>query len=72
MTLQPTEYPSPLPLPFKRVGEPTVGGSEKCERPFLEPVFGLSILGYSRNMAVQHGVLCGRGPAPYVDTQGSL
>ena len=32
---------------------------------FLEPSH-LSVLGYCRNMAVQHGDLHGRGPAPYV------
>lgn len=29
-----------------------------------EPVFGLTVLGYCRNMSVQHGGLHGRGPAP--------
>ena len=32
--------------------------SVKHERHSLEPVFGLSILGYCRNMAVQPGSLC--------------
>ncbi len=36
---------------------------KKRERPSLEPAFGLSVLGYCRNTAVQHG----RGPAPCVD-----
>lgn len=31
-------------------------------------VFGLSVLGYRRNMAVRHR----RGPAPSVDIKGSL
>ena len=42
------------------------------ERPSLEPVFGLSFLGYCRNMEVQHGSLRGRGPSPYVDIKGSF
>ena len=36
---------------------------ETCKRPSLEPVFGLSILGYCSCMTVQHGSLCGRGPS---------
>ncbi len=31
--------------------------------------FGLSTLNYCRNMAVQHGGLCGRGPTPSIDIQ---
>ncbi len=42
------------------------------KRPSLEPVFGLSILGYCRNIAAQHGGLHERGPAPYVDMKGSF
>lgn len=30
----------------------------------LSPVFGLSVLGFSRNVAVQHGRLHEREPAP--------
>ncbi len=29
----------------------------------VEPVFGLSLLGYCKNMTVQHGELLGRGAA---------
>jgi len=70
--MQPTEYPSPSKL----VGESTVAvrlakKKKQTERPSLEPVFGLSILSYSDNMAVQHGGLHGRGPATYVDIKGS-
>ena len=35
----------------------------KHERPSPEPVFGLSVLGYCRNMTVQHGRLRVRGGA---------
>ena len=62
----------PLILPFQACRR-TYGSSKthkKGERPSLEPVFGLSVLGYCRNMAVQHGGLCRRGPAPYVDIKG--
>ena len=66
-------YQHPL-LPFQ-VRRRTYGGHEtheKCERPSLEPVFGSSILGYCRNIVVQYGRLCGRGPTPYVDMKGSF
>lgn len=39
-------------------------------RPSLDPVFGLSHLGYCRNIVVQHGGLCGRGRFPSVDIKG--
>ncbi len=72
--MQPTEYPSPHPSLSKRVGEPTVAATstQKRERQSLEPVFGLSVLGYCRNMAVQYGGLRGRGPAPHVAMKGSF
>ena len=59
----------PLPLPSQACRRTYSGHEthEKHERPSLEPVFGLSILGYCRNMAVQHGGLHGGGPAPSVD-----
>ena len=59
------------PLPFQACRR-TYDGHEKCESPSLEPVFGLSVLGYCRNMAMQHGGFCLRGPAPYVDIKGSF
>ena len=36
--------------------------NEKHVRFSLEPVFSLSVLSYCRNMVVQHGSLCDRGP----------
>ena len=44
---------------------------KKHKRSSLESVFGLSSLGYYVNMRVQHGGLCGRGHAPYVDIKSS-
>ena len=38
----------------------------------LEPVFGLSTLGYCRNMVVQHNGLHGRGSAPSVGIKGII
>ncbi len=35
-------------------------------------MFGLSNLGYSRNMAAQHGGLSARGPAAIADTKISI
>lgn len=32
----------------------------------------VSVLGYRRNMAVQHRRLCGRGPASSADIKGSF
>ncbi len=37
------------------------------KRPYLEPVFGLSILGCCRNIMVQHDRLSGRELAASVD-----
>lgn len=34
--------------------------------------FSVSVLGYSRSMAVQHGRLCRRGPAPDVEAHSKL
>ena len=45
---------------------------EKHEKSSLEPLIGLSVQGYCRNMAVQHGGVRGGGPAPYVGTEGSF
>ena len=62
--LQPTENPSLI----KHVAEPMV--AIKCHMnakgSLQRQCFGLSVLGYCRNMAAQHGGLRGRGPAPYV------
>ena len=44
----------------------------KFVRFSLEPVFGVFILGYCRNMVVQHGGLRERGPGPYVDIMSSF
>lgn len=44
----------------------------KSEKPLTEPVFGLSILGCCRDITVQHGGLCGREPAFYVNKSGSF
>ena len=63
------------PPPFKCVGEPMVVAKlkkHKDKRPSLEPVFGLSILGYCTNMVLQDGGLYGRGPTPDVDIKGSI
>ena len=43
--------------------------AKTVKKTSLQSVFGLSLLGYSRNMAVQHG---GKGPAPSVDVRGSF
>ena len=43
----------------------------KHERPSLEPMFDLTLLGYCRNIAVHHVGLYGRGSAPCVDIKGS-
>ena len=51
------------------------GGCEthaKCESAHLKPAFGFSILHYCRNMKVQHGDLCKRGPAPSIDKKSSF
>lgn len=48
------------------------GRQKYANAAHLEPVLGLSVLGYYRNMAVQHGRRCGQGPAPYVDINGSF
>uniref|UniRef100_A0A3Q3SRK9 Uncharacterized protein n=1 Tax=Mastacembelus armatus TaxID=205130 RepID=A0A3Q3SRK9_9TELE len=45
---------------------------ERLWRQRDPPVFGLSILGYCRNMVAQHGCVCERRPAPYVDLKGSF
>lgn len=45
---------------------------EKCKKPYVEPVFSLSVLVYCKNMAVQHGGPCVRGPTPSVDIKGLL
>ena len=42
-------------------------GSVCFPKHVREPMFGLSILGYCRNMVVQHGGLHERRPTPYVD-----
>ena len=67
---QPAEYPSP----HKRVWVPTM--VVKCHNNAKSPIpshyFGLSILCYCGNMAVQHGGLHTRGPAPYVNMKGSF
>ena len=46
------------------LGVSSYGGCETHEWPSLEPMFGLSILGYYRNMVVE---VHGRGPAPSID-----
>ena len=38
----------------------------------MEQLFGLSALGYCRNMVVKHGRLCVRALAPSVDIKGSF
>ena len=48
------------------VEEPTVTTKLMKYKKGLEPVFGLSLQGYCRNMTMQHGGLCGRGPTPSV------
>ncbi len=63
LQIETNRIPLPSPHPLQACRR-TYGGCHfnvKCERPSLEPVFGLSVLGYCRNM------LCGRGPAPYAD-----
>ena len=57
-----------LPSPSKCIGGPLVARrlATKGERASLEQVFGLSVLGYSRNMAVQLGSLHERRPAPFL------
>ncbi len=50
--LIPLKYPA-LTLPCQ-AGEHEVA-SQNDKMPSLEPVFGLSVLDYCRNMAVQHG-----------------
>lgn len=49
----------------KHVRESTVAAknAKKHKRSSLEPVSGLSFQGCCRDMAVQHGKLCGRGTA---------
>ncbi len=42
-----------------------------AKRP-VEPLFGLSILGYYRNLLVQDGGPCGREPTPSVNIKGSF
>ena len=37
---------------------------KKMQKKFLEPVFGLLILGSCRDTVVQHGCFCGRGLSP--------
>lgn len=41
----------------------------KCDTTSLQSVFGLSLLGYGRNKAVQHA---GKGPASSADVRGSF
>ena len=65
-TSQPNEYTSTHPpLPSTKDIWSMI-----CQRASLEPMIGLSILGYCRNIAVHHGGLC-RGAAPSVDIKGS-
>lgn len=59
------------PLTFQAVGELRCA-TQKRILPYLETVFGSSVLGYYRNMAVQHGSFRGRGPATYVDINRSF
>ena len=54
-----------IPHPVSRKCE----NKEKCERPLFR-VSVISARGYCRNMAMQHGRLRGRGPAPSVDIKG--
>lgn len=61
--LQPTNYPFLYPHFHAEI-------AKQCERPSLEPLFNLSILGCCRNM--EHGGLRGRRPTPYVDIKGSF
>ena len=44
---------------------------EKCQQLSIELVFGLSILGYCRNMGVRHGEHR-LGPASSVEIKGSF
>lgn len=52
----------------------TYSGHETHEKHkrLLEPVFGLSNLGYCRNMAVEHDGLLKRGSTPSIDIKGSF
>lgn len=45
---------------------------ENMKSPILSQCFGLFVWGFYRNMAAQHGELCGREPAPCVDTKSSF
>ncbi len=70
--LQPNEYQRDIPppiLPFqacKSLWRPWHSG-KMWNTLSLEPLFGLSILGYCRNMAVQHDGVSRIGPNPSVD-----
>ena len=55
-----------LPLLSHCIGEPMVA------RKKHDTVFGGSVLGYCKNMAVQHGGLHERGPTAYVEIKGSF
>ena len=45
--------------------------TQKHKWPYLEPLSGLCVLGYCRNMMLQHGGLSGWGHAPYVEINNS-
>ena len=44
----------------------------ECLHSKVVSMIGLSLLGYCRNTAVQHGGLCGGRPASFVGSKGSL
>lgn len=47
------------------------GESDVKDCPTTESQFGLSLLGYYRNVVLQHDRPCGRGPAPSVDIKAN-
>lgn len=54
MSLQITEHLVHL-FCAKCIEELMLAAKLRRKKPFLEPVFGLSVLGHCRNMVVQHG-----------------
>ena len=57
------------------VGEQTyfsLNNNMQSQRLYFSTAFSLSVLGYCKNMAVQHGGLRGKQPAPHVDINGSF